>query len=736
MRILKFSVPEDKDTSRCRIPNHYFKNQNVLINQWVNLITETEVLYCRAWPFTKNEPSNLDPFVQAEDIIRREVFRNELKDLQIGGANVVIKPLPNKITSFTKVFISCDEFSVKVDRELQFLRGCSLQNSVYQLCGLAFRKDCTIRIDLGLRKIDVKVVETIPQNKDCIVDQLTQIEIYKVEKDSDIPNNTQYELENAMCNLSFSLPGLEEAFNLLFEAVSYPLLHYNLLQEMNIECLKGFLLYGPPGVGKTFLVSTIAQKCKIGMVKIDGPEVYGSNLGESEEKLTKKFEAARKVARLGNGCILFIDEIDALAPQRANTSQHESRVVAQLLVLMDNVLQEEAKLVIIAATNRPNSIDIALRRPGRFDKEIAIDPPSVDNRKKIIQQLSKKMRLENNFDFEVISVLTNGYVGADLVALCREATLLAMQRNKDEQTELCTTTNDFKNAMKAITPSLQRHALALTKELSNNLSWSNVGGLEEVKLKLKQMVEWPLKYKTTFERLGLTSPRGLLLYGPPGCSKTTLVRIIAQTSGATFLSINGAQLFSPFVGESEKLIRSTFQRAREAFPSIIFFDEIDALVGKRSLDGGKGGISVSERILSTLLNEMDGIENSDGVLVVGATNRPDMIDAGLDKSLMRPGRFDKVLFVPPPDEKSRLSILKIHTTGMALKDDVNLKYLAKNTVAYTGANLEGLCREAAMYALRESLNADVVEMRHFEMALLVTKPTLSEEALKSYKKIF
>ncbi|KAJ3225898.1 hypothetical protein HK099_005954 [Clydaea vesicula] len=673
MRILKFSVPEDKDTSRCRIPNHYFKNQNVLINQWVNLITETEVLYCRAWPFTKNEPSNLDPFVQAEDIIRREVFRNELKDLQIGGANV---------------FISCDEFSVKVDRELQ--------NSVYQLCGLAFRKDCTIRIDLGLRKIDVKVVETIPQNKDCIVDQLTQIEIYKVEKDSDIPNNTQYELENAMCNLSFSLPGLEEAFNLLFEAVSYPLLHYNLLQEMNIECLKGFLLYGPPGVGKTFLVSTIAQKCKIGMVKIDGPEVYGSNLGESEEKLTKKFEAARKVARLGNGCILFIDEIDALAPQRANTSQHESRVVAQLLVLMDNVLQEEAKLVIIAATNRPNSIDIALRRPGRFDKEIAIDPPSVDNRKKIIQQLSKKMRLENNFDFEVISVLTNGYVGADLVALCREATLLAMQRNKDEQTELCTTTNDFKNAMKAITPSLQRHALALTKELSNNLSWSNVGGLEEVKLKLKQMVEWPLKYKTTFERLGLTSPRGLLLV------------------------------------RNDMFIRSTFQRAREAFPSIIFFDEIDALVGKRSLDGGKGGISVSERILSTLLNEMDGIENSDGVLVVGATNRPDMIDA----ALMRPGRFDKVLFVPPPDEKSRLSILKIHTTGMALKDDVNLKYLAKNTVAYTGANLEGLCREAAMYALRESLNADVVEMRHFEMALLVTKPTLSEEALKSYKKIF
>ncbi|ORY53186.1 AAA-domain-containing protein [Rhizoclosmatium globosum] len=373
------------------------------------------------------------------------------------------------------------------------------------------------------------------------------------------------------------------------------------------------------------------------------------------------------------------------------------------------------RLIILAATNRPNAIDPALRRPGRFDREIAIDAPA--NRLDI-------GNVDASIDFNALAIATNGYVGADLMALCREAVMHCLEAGDGN-----TVSNaDFVYGLSVTTPSTTR---GYAVGVPSGLTWDSVGGLEDVKLKLQQCVEWPITRRETFLRLGLKPPRGVLLYGPPGCSKTTLVKIIACTSNATFLSINGASLYSPFVGDSEQSVRALFHRARLSAPSVIFLDEIDAIVGSRDLSGGGGGTrdATQESVLSTLLNEMDGIEVAKDVLVVGATNRPDMIDA----ALMRPGRFDKILYVPPPDLDARLKILHLYSKGMPLSPSIDFGSIAERTERYTGADLESVCREAAFAALRERKDeAGVVEACHFEDALISVKPSLSLDMLKQY----
>ncbi|KAI7873010.1 P-loop containing nucleoside triphosphate hydrolase protein [Spinellus fusiger] len=496
--------------------------------------------------------------------------------------------------------------------------------------------------------------------------------------------------------------GLEKAYEALFEVLSYPFLYKDWIAQLSIECPKGVLLYGPPGVGKTYLVSSIAKVCNAKVFVLHGPEVYGPFLGESEEKLREKFhEAQQWASEHDTPVILFIDEIDALTPHRDRAQSHENRVVAQLLTLMDGV-KSRGRLVVIGATNRPNSIDPALRRPGRFDREISVDAPDKNTRLALFSSQLSAMPTDPLLDLDTLATMTNSYVAADITSLCREAAMHAVHRvSKNSSISMHVTMEDFMATFSLVGPSMQRGYQVQVEKTD----WRDIGGLEEVKKKLKQAVEWPIIYKDTFLRLGLKPPRGILLHGPPGCSKTTLVKVIASTSGAAFLSINGAQLYSPYVGDSEKIVRTTFQKARASAPAIVFLDEIEAIVGKRNMgNGDSGGDSVQERVLSTLLNEMDGVETSDSVLVVGATNRPDMLDA----ALMRPGRFDRLVYVPPPDRTARHEILKIHTRNTPLSEDVDLEVIANCTDHYTGADLKNVCREAAMIALREQHSAQQV----------------------------
>ncbi|KAJ1917975.1 hypothetical protein IWQ60_007619 [Tieghemiomyces parasiticus] len=539
------------------------------------------------------------------------------------------------------------------------------------------------------------------------------------------------------------LPGLESAHRDLRDILLYPLRYAHLFQHLGVECPKGVLLYGPPGVGKTWLVSNVARECRAHLRTINGSEVVGTYIGESEQNLRDAFTTAQQLAEGSRRpCVLFIDEVDALAPQRDGADQHASRVIAQLLTLMDG-LAARGRLIVVAATNRPNALDPALRRPGRFDREVAIGVPTVAAREAILRYHTRHLSLSPTLDLGYLATLTNGYVGADLAALCREATqsvirrqfrrspvvpgAFTSQRTGAEDKTVGLSLADFQAALTRVGPSMQR-GLALDVA---PLTWDDVGGLAEVKQQLRQAVEWPLQYRDTFDRLGLRPPRGILLYGPPGCSKTTLVKVVASCTQASFFSLNGAALYSPFVGDSERTVRDLFRRARAGAPSVIFFDEMDAVVGKRALGGSSlssGGDVVQERLLTMLLNEMDGMEATQSVLVIGATNRPDMIDA----ALLRPGRFDRLVYVPPPDYDARCQILSIATATTPLDGDVDLSRLAQSTERFSGADLTNLCREAALLALAEHRTADSVAGRHFQRALAQARPSISPASLTWY----
>ncbi|KAJ2613977.1 hypothetical protein H4S08_001941 [Coemansia sp. RSA 1365] len=548
------------------------------------------------------------------------------------------------------------------------------------------------------------------------------------------------QLEHTYINPASELPGLGDAYERIMEVVQFPILYHKEFEKLNIEAPKGMLLYGPPGVGKTRLVSTIAKQTGAALTLIQGPEIIGPYLGESEERLRTKFYEAQNKAQSNpnKASVLFIDEIDSIAPKRqpgAQGSNDSSRLVAQLLTLMDG-LESRGRLVVIGATNLPNVLDPALRRPGRFDREIRIDVPNQIARKEILAYYTRKMVLGATLDLDTLAEVTNGYVGADIAALCREAATHAIttkieaaeSNNKACVSEQAVVTrHDFEAAMAQLVPSTKR---GLGIDVAKT-TWSDIGGLDSVKLKLQQAVEWPLTRAAAMKRLGVRAPRGVLLFGPPGCSKTTLVKVIATQVRSTFLSINGAALYSPYVGDAERTLRETFQRARATSPAVIFFDEIEAMVGKRALGGAANADSVQERILSTLLNEMDGVESSDGVLVVGATNRIDMIDA----ALLRPGRFDHVVYVPPPDYHARKDILRINGSKMPLGSDVDIDKLASQTEGFSGADMANIAREAALLALRHNIDAQRVDMCHFEAALSSVQPSLKRDMMEYYDRM-
>lgn len=520
------------------------------------------------------------------------------------------------------------------------------------------------------------------------------------------------------------LGGLEEEIQRIREMVELPMRHPEIFQRLGIDPPKGVLLLGPPGCGKTLLARAVANESDANFFSINGPEIISKFYGESEARLRKMFQHAQQNAP----SIILIDELDSIAPKREEvTGDVERRVVAQLLALMDG-LSGRGNVIVIGATNRPNALDPALRRPGRFDREIEIGIPDKRGRHEILLIHSRGMPLAGDVDLKVLAARTHGYTGADLAALCRETAMKALRRylpkiNLEEERILPSLLekmeirmDDFTNAFKEITPTAMREIAVEVPAVH----WDDVGGLEKVKEWLKEAVEWPLKKPEMFERMGIQPPKGILLIGPPGCGKTMLARAVATESEANFISIRGPEVFSKWVGESEKAIRKVFRKARTASPAIIFFDEIDSLVPKRGIGYGDSG--VTNRVISQLLTEMDGISNLEDVVVLAATNRPDIVDP----AVLRPGRFDRLIYVPEPDESARLEIFKIHTKNMPLSKDVDIKE-HRITKHYSGADISSVCREAAMNALRRDINAKEVTFSDFEKATEKVPPSIPPE---------
>ncbi|MBS3071264.1 CDC48 family AAA ATPase [Candidatus Pacearchaeota archaeon] len=526
--------------------------------------------------------------------------------------------------------------------------------------------------------------------------------------------------------------GLSEEIKKIREMVEIPLKHPEIFEKLGIEPPKGVLLHGPPGTGKTLLAKAVANESDANFILLNGPEIMSKFYGESEKKIRDLFEEAEKTSP----AIIFIDEIDAIAPKREETmGEVERRVVSQILTMMDG-MKSRGKVIVIGATNRINSIDPALRRPGRFDREIEISVPGKEGRLSILKIHTRGMPLRE-VDLEKLASVTHGFVGADLEALAKEAAINVLRKflpkmklDEEEQIpsdileKLVVKQEDFMEALKVVRPSAMREVLVETPDVD----WDSVGGLDEIKGELREAVEWPMKYPETFVRMGIRPSRGILLYGPPGTGKTLLAKAVAKESGANFIQVKGPSLLSMWVGKSEEGVRKIFERARQVAPCVIFFDEVDALAGKRGIEAGT---RVTERVLNQILAEMDGLEDLKDVLIIGATNRPDM----LDPALLRPGRFDRILLVGAPEEDGRLQVLKIHTKNMPLAKDVNLEDIAKKTQGYTGADIEALAREAAMLSLREDINAKSVKKKHFEDALKKVKPSVSKPMIEVYKKI-
>ncbi|MGC2483198.1 MAG: CDC48 family AAA ATPase, partial [Nitrososphaeraceae archaeon] len=521
--------------------------------------------------------------------------------------------------------------------------------------------------------------------------------------------------------------GLKDEIQKVREMIELPLRHPEIFEKLGIEAPKGVLLFGPPGTGKTLLAKAVANESNSHFISISGPEIMSKFYGESEARLREIFKEAREKAP----SITFVDEIDSIAPKREEvTGEVERRVVSQLLSLMDG-LEARGKVIVIAATNRPNAIDPALRRPGRFDREIEIKVPDKRGRLEILQIHTRNMPLEPDVDQDKVAAVTHGFVGADLEYLCKEAAMKCLRRLlpelnlEDEKlapevlNKLVVTMNDFENAVKEVMPSAMREVYLE----SPDIPWIAIGGLEEVKRELQEAVEWPLRYPDLYTKLGHSMPKGLLMHGPSGTGKTLLAKAVATESEANFISVRGPELLSKWVGESERGIREIFRRARQAAPCVVFFDEVDSIAPTR----GMGGDSmVTERVVSQLLTELDGIQALSGVVVIAATNRADMIDP----ALLRPGRFDKIVFVPMPDKAARQKILEIHSKDKPIGPDVNFAKVAELTEGFSGADTSSVANTAVSLVLHEYLakyptpeeaakhaSEAHVMMRHFEEAV-------------------
>ena len=576
----------------------------------------------------------------------------------------------------------------------------------------------------ALQEIRLAVISTTPKGV-VHVDENTEIEL-----------RPEYEepKEARRADVTYDdIGGMAGTIDQLREMVELPLRYPELFQRLGVDPPKGVLLYGPPGTGKTRLARAVANESAAEFFLINGPEIMGSAYGESEQRLRQVFESAQKASP----SIVFIDEIDSIAPKRGQVSgEAEKRLVAQLLTLMDG-LEARANVVVIAATNRPEAIDEALRRPGRFDREIVVGVPDERGRREILGIHARGMPLGDKVDLDELASTTYGFVGADLAALAREAAIEAVRKimpklNLSEGTippevldELAVTREDFFDALKRVQPSAMREVMVEAPKVR----WEDVGGLDAAQMRLKEGVELPLKDPDAFRRLGIRPAKGFLLYGPPGTGKTLLAKAVAREAQANFIATKSSDLLSKWYGESEQQISRLFSRARQVAPCILFIDELDSLVPTRG--SGMGEPQVTERVVNTILAEMDGLEELQSVVVIGATNRPNLIDP----ALLRPGRFDELIYVGLPDTGGRRRILAIQTTKMPLAGDVDLDLLARRTDRFTGADLEDLVRRAGLVALRSSLDVREVTMVHFEEALTDSRASVTPDMERDYAQI-
>jgi len=536
-----------------------------------------------------------------------------------------------------------------------------------------------------------------------------------------VTENTAFKLGSLTKAVDASIPrityddlgGLKGEIQKIREMVELPMRHPEIFEKIGVEAPKGVLLYGPPGTGKTLLAKAVAGETNAHFTSLSGPEIMGKYYGESEERIREIFKQAEE----HSPSIVFIDEIDSIAPKRDEVSgEVEKRIVSQLLTLMDG-MKSRGKVVVIAATNRPDSIDPALRRPGRFDREIEIGVPDVEGRQDILGIHTRGMPIDGKVDLGQISKITHGFVGADLEVLSKEAAMRSLRRilpeiDLDQEKvspeilqKIKITGEDFRDALKEVRPSALREVLVQAP----NVTWDDVGGLEDLKAELKESIEWPLKHKEAFEYAGVQAPKGILLYGPPGTGKTLIAKAIAKTMDSNFISIKGPELLSKWVGESEKGVREVFRKARQAAPCIIFFDEIDAIIPRRG--GGDSGSHVTENVVSQILTEIDGLEELEDVMIIGATNRLDIVDP----ALLRPGRFDRIIEVPKPDRDSREHVFRIHTRNKHLAPDVDLAALAGMAEGLSGAEIESVANRAALASLKRYVNGKSGKMEEIKI---------------------
>ncbi|MGC8605988.1 MAG: CDC48 family AAA ATPase [Vulcanisaeta sp.] len=729
---LRVAEARTRDVGRLivRIPQRYMRVLGIEPGEYVEIIGNKRSAYAQVWPaYTDDED---------KDYIRMDGVLRQNAGVSIGD---VVKVKKANLRSAQRVTIAPVGEYIRVDPD--YLKRA-------YLLGKPVWKGSIIEIPYYTGSIRFMVTSVTPGPAAYVgIDTEVQVREEPVR-----------EMELAMPRVTWEDIGdLEEAKRKIRELIELPLRHPEIFKHLGIEPPKGVLLIGPPGTGKTLLAKAVASEANAYFVSINGPEIMSKYYGESEAKLREIFEEAKKNAP----AIIFIDEIDAIAPKREEvTGEVEKRIVAQLLTLMDG-LQERGQVIVIGATNRPEAVDPALRRPGRFDREIYISMPDKNARKEILQVHTRNVPLcteedvkENMCDpnSDVVSIdelaeMTHGYTGADLAALVKEAAMIRLREAIEkkeidlEQSEIPSEQlaririrrRDFLEAMKYIQPTVLREVIVEVPEIH----WDDIGGYDNVKQELKEMVEWPLRYPRYFEELGIDPPKGILLFGPPGTGKTLLAKAVATESNANFIAVRGPEILSKWFGESERAIREIFKKARMAAPCVIFFDEIDAIAPARGLRVDSGA---TDRIVNQLLAEMDGIAPLKNVVVIAATNRADIVDP----ALLRPGRFDRIVYVPPPDENARFEIIKVHIRGLKLSDEVKdsdykyLKDIARRTEGYTGADLAALVREAAMLALRETIRSNSnqvrpVDIEHFEEALKVVPPSLAKQDIARFEEM-
>ncbi|MGB2581652.1 MAG: CDC48 family AAA ATPase [Thermoplasmata archaeon] len=602
------------------------------------------------------------------------------------------------------------------------------------LDGRAVAKGDLIEVSVMGRKFDLVIQSFQPSAEAVLIQDFTKIKLSEKPAKEDLAKGPKVAYED--------IGGLTGEVGKVREMIELPLRHPELFEKLGVDAPKGVLLHGPPGTGKTLLAKAVASETSANFLTIGGPEIMSKFHGESEERLRDIFKEAEENAP----SIIFIDEIDSIAPKRDEvTGETERRVVAQLLATMDG-LEGRGKVIVIAATNRPNALDPALRRPGRFDREIEIGIPDRDGRLEILHIHTRGMPLADDVDLAMFAGMTHGYVGADLASLAREAAMRALREvlpsiDLEEETipsevlnRLQVTLDNFMDAYREMQPSTLREVLLE----SPNVKWEEIGGLEGPKQELMETVEWPLRYASLYKHMTAVPPKGILLYGPPGTGKTLLAKAVASESQANFISVKGPEFLSKWVGESEKAVRETFRKARQAAPCVIFLDEIDAIAPVRGTSSDSG---VTERVISQILTEMDGLEALHNVIVIAATNRPDMIDS----ALLRPGRFDRLVYIPPPDPEARKEILRIHTKGRPLTDDVDIDKLASRMHNFTGAEIAAVANEAIMLAIRDlvlsgeeldeaTISAVRVDMKYFEKAMENVQP-MSDTELTKYERL-